>query len=47
MIKIVILDQSMPISLILKIEKIENPKFVNCTFINRKNGNKTSIQPIL
>ena len=34
MIKIVILDQSKPIPLILK-----NPKFVNCTFIIHKNGN--------
>ena len=49
MIKIVILDQSKPISLILKIKnrKLKNPKFVNCTFIILKNGNKTSIQPIL
>ena len=38
----VILDQSKPISLYLKIKK-----FVNCTFIIHKNGNKTSIQPIL
>ena len=41
MIKMVILDQSKPISLILKI------KFLNCTFLIHKNGNKTSIQPIL
>ena len=50
MIKIVILDQSKLISLILKIKKIQkfkNPKFINCTFIIRNNGNKTSIQPIL
>ena len=40
----VILDQSKPILLYLK---IKNPKFVNCTFIIYKNGNKTSIQPIL
>ena len=43
----VILDQSKPISLYLKIKKLKNPKFVNCTFIIHKNGNKTSIQPIL
>ena len=36
MIKIVILDNSKPISLILK---TKNPKFVNCTFIIYKNGN--------
>ena len=49
MMKMIILDQSKPISLILKIEnrKFKNPKFVNCTFIVHKNGNKTSIQPIL
>ena len=49
MIKIVILNQSKSISLILKIEnrKFKNPKFVNCTFIINKNGNKRSIQPIL
>ena len=49
MVKIVILDQNKPIWLILKIKKskILNPKFVNCTFIIHKNGNKTSIQPIL
>ena len=47
MIKIVNLDQSRPISLILKLKKFQNPKFVNCTFIIHKNGNKTSIQPIL
>ena len=45
MIKIVILDQSKPISLYLKIKK--NPKYVNCTFIIHKNGNKTSIKLIL
>ena len=38
----VILDQSKPISLYLKIQK-----FVNCTFIIHKNGNNTCIQPIL
>ena len=49
MIKIVILDQSKPISLILKIKnrKFKNLKFVNCTFIIHKNRNKTSIHPIL
>ena len=38
MIKMVIVDKSTSISLILKIEKlkIENPKFVNCTFIIHK-----------
>ena len=44
MIKMVILDQSKPISLYLK-KKIKNQKFVNCTFIVNKNGNNTSIQP--
>ena len=44
MIKMVILDQSMPISLYFKIEKLEIGKL---TFIIHKNGNKTSIQPIL
>ena len=45
----VILDQGKTISLYLKItkKKIQNPKFVNCTFIIHKNGNNTSIQPIL
>ena len=47
MIKMVILDQSKPISLYLKIKKNKNKKFVNCTFITHKNWNKTSIQPIL
>ena len=47
MINIVILEQSKQISLYLKIKKSKNPKFVNCTFIIHKNGNKTSIQPIL
>ena len=44
-----ILDQSKPILLYLKIKnkKFKNPKFVNCTFIIDKNGNKTSIQQIL
>ena len=44
MIKMVILDQSKPI--LLYLEK-KNQKFVNCTFIIHKNGNKTCIQPIL
>ena len=44
MIKMVILDQSKPLSLILK---IKNPKFVNYTFIICKDSNKTSIQPII
>ena len=43
----VILDQSKSISLILKIKKFKNWKFVNCKFIICKNGNKSSIQPIL
>ena len=47
MIKIVILDQSKPISLYLKIKKNKNLKFINYRFIIHKNGNKTSIQPIL
>ena len=49
MIKMVILDQSKPISLYLKIKnkKFKNQNFVNCTFIIDKNRNKTSIQPIL
>ena len=49
MIKMVILDQSKPISLILKFKKlkIQKLKFVNCTFIININGNKSSIQPIL
>ena len=49
MIKILILDQSKPISLYLKIKtrKFKNLKFMNCTFIIHKNGNNTSIQPIL
>ena len=43
------MDQSKQKSLILKIKKLKfkNSKFVNCTFIIHKNGNKTSIQPIL
>ena len=49
MIKMVIWDQNKPISLYLKIKKskIQNPKFINCTFIIHKNGNKTSMQTIL
>ena len=47
MIKMVILNQSKPILIILKKKKHGNPKFVNCMFIIHKNGNKTSIQPIL
>ena len=47
MIKIVILDESKPISVYLKIQKLKTPKFVNCMFIIHKNCNKTSIQPIL
>ena len=50
MIKMVILNQSKPISLIFeekKIQKFKNPKFVNCTFIIHKNRNKTTIQDIL
>ena len=49
MIKMVILDQSKPISLYLKIKnwKFINLKFVNCTFIILKIRNSTSIQPIL
>ena len=43
----VILDQSKPIAVYLKRNKIENQKYVNCTFIIHKNGNTTSIQPIL
>ena len=44
MIKMVLLDQSNPISLY---SKIKNKNFVNWTFIIHKNGNKTGIQPIL
>ena len=51
MIKIVILYQIKPISQFflknLKIQKFENPKFVNFTFIIHKNENQTSRQPIL
>ena len=49
MIKIVILDQSKPIYLIFgkKNQNFKNLKFVHSTFIIHKNGNKTSIQPIL
>ena len=44
MIKMVIFRSKEAISLILK---KKNLKFVNCTFIIRKNRNKTSIQPTL
>ena len=47
MTKMVIFDQTKPISLYLKCKKFKHPKFVNCTFIIDKNGNKISIQPIL
>ena len=49
MIKIVILDQSKPISLILRIKKLKIEKLEICKlhFIIHKIGNKTSIQPIL
>ena len=48
MTKIVILDQSKPIFIAdFENKKIKNPKFVNCTFIILKSGNKTSRQPIL
>ena len=46
MIKILILDQSKPISL-FENEKFKNPKFLNCMFIIHKNRNKTRVQPIL
>ena len=48
-INILTLDQNKPIWLILKIQnrKFKNPEFVYFTFIFIKNGNKTSIQPIL
>ena len=39
MTKIVILDQSKPILLILKNKKFQNLIFVNCTFIIYENGN--------
>ena len=35
------------LSLYLKIRTLKNSKFVNCTFIIHKNGNKTSVQPSL
>ena len=51
MIIMVVLDQNKPIWLILiikkKNKKLENQIFINFTFIIHKNGNKTSIQPIL
>ena len=46
----VILDQSMTISLYLKMKKkrkFKNSTFVNLTFIIHENGNNTCIQPIL
>ena len=43
--KMVILDQSKPISLYLKIKKFKNKNFINFTFIIHKKGNKTSIDP--
>ena len=46
----VILEQSKPILLAMfenKKIKFKNTKFVNCTFIIHRNGNETSIQPIL
>ena len=45
MINMVILDQSKKISLISKIKKFKIQK--SCMFIIHKNGNKTSIQPII
>ena len=49
MIKIVSLEESKPISLILKNKnpKFKNPIFVNWTFIIHKNWDYTCIQPIL
>ena len=49
MIKMVILDQSKAISLYLKIKKAKIQKSEICKLyvIIHKNGNKTSIQPIL
>ena len=49
MIKMVIWDQSKPISLYLKIKKlkIQKSEFVNYTFIIHKHANNTSILPIL
>ena len=47
MIKIVILDQCKPISLILKIKKSKIQKSEICKLHIYKSGNKTSIQPIL
>ena len=41
----VILEQSEPISLYLKIKKLKNSKFMNFTFIIDKNGNKIGIHP--
>ena len=49
MIKMVIFDESKPISLILEIIKfkIQKSEICNYMFITHKNKNKTSIQPIL
>ena len=49
MIKIVILDQSKPISLYFKIKKLKIQKYEirKLYVIIHKNGNNTSIQPIL
>ena len=49
MIKIIILDESKPISLFFKIKKskIQKSKIRKFTFIIYKNGNKTGIQSIL
>ena len=47
MIKMVILHQSKPMSLYLKIKKLKILKFVNSMFIIHKYRNKTSIQRIL
>ena len=46
---IIILKQNKQIWLILKTKKskIQNLKFVNCTFFIHKNGNNTSKQPII
>ena len=43
----VILNQSQPTLLYLKIKKFKIPKFVNCMFIIYKNGKQTCIQPIV
>ena len=46
MIKMIILDQSDPILLYLKIKKFKI-QIVNSMCIIQKNGNKVSIQPII